>query len=196
MGEQNPSPQLVLKGYDVQNFGAGLVVWCPCFHLSQQSHPFMQALELAKNKNSHMRDKSAVISWVQSARRVNQKEMVALGRLALEGNVFASAQALQLTLELMRMIIRLNLEPAFANEVEVLRDAFDNALVRSYTLWKAESTSPSEWWAAHRGIACLVTDVSRVDRSLAEATAWLPVADDLEVVIQGTRCSKSPPRMS
>ena len=97
--------------------------------------------------------------------------------------MFASAQALQLTLELMRMIIRLNLEPAFANEVEVLRDAFDNALVRSYTLWKAESTSPSEWWAAHRGIACLVTDVSRVDKILAEATAWLPVADDLEVVI-------------
>ena len=81
------------------------------------------------------------------------------------------------------MIIRLRLEPLYQNEVEVLRDVFDMAWVRVYALWRAENTSPSEWWEAHRGIAFLVTDVSKVDHILAESRQWLTVADDLEVII-------------
>ena len=100
-----------------------------------------------------MKSKHLLIAWLQTARSVNQKELVAIVRVGLDCRPSSSGQACTLMVELMRTSVRLGLVKDFPEELQVLTEVFDQALGRTYAQMHAEGLGPQEWWENSGDIA-------------------------------------------
>ena len=117
---------------------------------------------------------------------MNQKELVAIARVGLDCKPSSSAQSCTFMVELMRASVRLGLRKSMPQELSVLTDVFDQALVKTYAQMHAEKMGPQEWWENFSDIAAHVMDTSDAEKILNETTSWTAVSDELDRV-----CSSS-----
>eukprot|EP00974_Lingulodinium_polyedra_P123182 11185825-Lingulodinium_polyedra.AAC.1 len=145
-----------------------------------------QALETAITTNTHARNKDLLTSWLSTTKMLRQKEMVAVGRLALETCPSSSAKACKFVIEFMKCLHRLGLCQKFKEEIAVLSGVFDAALVKTYSQMKAENMGPSQWWSSFSDIASLIVDAEKCEKIFNETSSWENVKTEIDAV-----CAKS-----
>jgi len=139
-------------------------------------------LEVALTPNTQTRSKHLLIAWLQTIQEIKQKELVAVCRVALDCKPSSSAQSCTFLVELMRTSARLGWRESFADEMEVLTEVLDQALVKTYAQMHAECMGPQEWWENFSDLAAHVMDTSAAEKILNETTSWTSVAAELEQV--------------
>ena len=139
------------------------------------------------SSNTQQKSKHLLIAWLQTAQQVNQKELVAIVRVGLDCRPSSSAQACSLMVELMRTSVRLGLAKAFPDELKVLTEVFDQALVNTYAQMHAEGMGPQEWWANFGDIADHVMETDMAKKILDETTSWTAVASELDAICSGSQ---------
>ena len=139
------------------------------------------------SSNTQMKSKHLLIAWLQTAQRVNQKELVAIVRVGLDCRPGSSAQACTFMVELMRTSVRLGLAKDFPDELQVLTEVFDQALVKTYAQMHAEGMGPQEWWENFGDIAEHVMETDLAQKILDETTSWTAVATELDAICSGSQ---------
>ena len=139
------------------------------------------------SSNTQMKSKHLLIAWLQTARSVNQKELVAIVRVGLDCRPSSSAQACTLMVELMRTSVRLGLAKDFPEELQVLTEVFDQALVKTYAQMHAEGMGPQEWCENFGDIADHVMETDMAQKILDETTSWTAVATELDAICSGSQ---------
>ena len=139
------------------------------------------------SSNTQTKSKHLLIAWLQTARAVRQKELVAIVRVGLDCKPSSSAQACTFMVELMRTSVRLGLRKAFPEELDVLTEVFDQALVKTYAQMHAEGMGPQEWWENFGDLAHHVMDSDMAKKILDETTSWTAVATELDAICSGSQ---------
>jgi hypothetical protein len=139
------------------------------------------------SSNTQTRSKHLLIAWLQTAQAVKQKELVAIARIGLDCKPSSSAQSCTFMIELMRASVRLGLRKKFPDELKVLTEVFDQALVKTYAQMHAEKMGPQEWWENFGDIAPHVMDATVAETILNETTSWTAVASELDAICSGSQ---------
>ena len=97
------------------------------------------ALDQAKDKNTVKKSKKGLISFFKSCRALNQKEMVGICRF-LAGVKVKGEVNRSLWQEVMKCFVRLKYveQKLYKDELEILKDGFDESLCCTWALYKAQ----------------------------------------------------------
>ena len=97
---------------------------------------------------------------------------------------------MQLILQFMQAILRLELHQSEQEIVEALKDKFDEALVASLQGMLKQGVDEDVWWQAHGDLANLILDKGAADRVLAEKKEWSPVAHLIPGLVASSELGK------
>ena len=83
-----------------------------------------------------------------------------------------SAKQLEVSVEIMKYVVRHGAQAAFAAESAVMQTVWDDTLVQQYIVFKSQGLQLSVYWAAHKHICSLLMLVADVDKLLAAKGVW------------------------
>lgn len=159
------------------------------FTIQDQNQPLqndlLEALKQAMTSNTTTRSTSKLLTWAQKATECNQKEFCGLARFLLSLRPAGNQHALMLILEVMRMIIRLEMNGVLGVEMSKLHDCFDQALTISLTQTKRTCTE-QQWWEVYKDISQLVLDCQSVDTIFAAQSCWSSVAKEVATTVKNS----------
>lgn len=132
-------------------------------------------------------NKGPITERLASEPTANQKELVGVLRMALQIRPTASMAQCNLVLDVMRFVVRTNLASVFAQEVEMLRTVWDDALCAAWGNMKKERFSPKTFVSVYGHILSLACDHNQVDAILAASGSWVSVKSELLAVTSNSK---------
>ena len=143
----------------------------------------IEALLALKGQKNH---RGLLADWLSSASRCNQSDLVGVLKVALDHNPQGSNNSLYVVVDVMTFIKRLSLDKIHGAEVSCLRSHFDVALVRLFNQMFQDGVSAKTFIELYGDIASLVVNEVDVKDIIATKADWLPMADTLDRVTQGS----------
>ena len=131
-----------------------------------------------------------LFSWCETVQDVNQTNIVVLFKILLTISPAKSLETASATIQVMRMIRRLNLNVKYPEEVALMKGHFDQACVKSLACDKAQKRSGEAWCDENKSWACLVLPEDSTTKALGEEHDFKNVRDDIAAVVDSSEVGK------
>jgi hypothetical protein len=112
-----------------------------------------KALVALKSANCN---KSPLLEFMSGVETMNQKEVIGLYRGTLDLKPNVSQKHVQVLVELMRMILRLELDTKFEKETKLMLPLFDETLCACWDRLKRGRVGPAEFWTLYGDVGSLI----------------------------------------
>jgi hypothetical protein len=123
-------------------------------------------------KYTNSKKKEALGPYIRVADNVNQKELVGLLAWALDLKPLASIEQFNLCMDVLFFVCRVRADTLFPDEMEIMKEWFDNVLCAAYKKTKGAQGKPSEFLTRYKTVCRLVLNIADVDVVLAATDSW------------------------
>ena len=109
----------------------------------------VQALEQAQLLNPAKRTMEPLVSFLQHCPKLNVRELRGLLKAASKLKLVSKMNQQNVLVECMKYIVRTGVAKESEQEVEAMKDIFDNALAHQWTRLKSKGVSHLTWLSSH-----------------------------------------------
>jgi hypothetical protein len=134
------------------------------------------ALVALKNANCN---KSPLLEFMSRVETLNQREVIGLFRGTLDLKPNISQKHTQVLIDLMRMILRLNVDTKFEKETKLMLPLFDETLCACWDRLKKGRVGPAEFWTLYGDVGSLIMMKDDVATIMECGSDFKSVSDEI-----------------
>ena len=140
-------------------------------------------VEAIERLNSSKRSIEPLLLWASTVDKVCQMDFVALLRQLLLMPHVRLTETNTLTVAVMRMIVRLELQTEHATEVNIMKVFFDGVCCKTLAASKRQRLSGASWWSRNSSWAKLVLPEAATTKGLNEQHDLANVTSEIDEVV-------------
>jgi hypothetical protein len=126
------------------------------------------ALASFLHPNPAQRSDALLLGWMDTTQSCNQKEFIALLRGLRHQKVTVAPRAIQLFINVFKMLVRLQMLNAFKKDVDSIRSMLDHALAAHLSVMRGDHVSGESFFAGHKEVAAFVCNEDQMEWLLAK----------------------------
>ena len=150
----------------------------------------LHALSLARSTVLSQKSNTALSSFLSGVVALNNRELTGIANHISSLRPFASEASMQLIIQFMRTILRLDLVKDNMDIMTALKEKFDEALQASLQIMLKQGVDEGVWWEAHGDVAGLILDQASASRVMAEKNEWGPVSQLISGLVASSGLGK------
>jgi hypothetical protein len=139
----------------------------------------VSALDQANAANPAKRTRQPLYNFFATCSELNQKELVGLLRSVADTNVSSSVPARRHVLEVIKFLVNSECYTKFKEDVEKLRDLWDETLALTFVYMKRERMPITTWWANFKDYVKILGDTGDFEAVVTEKEGWANVHEQL-----------------
>ena len=147
-------------------------------------------LEALSHLCEKRRSNEELILWCECVKEVNQMSIVGFFKAILKFSPFKSEANMVITIAVMKMVCRLELDQKYAAEVALMNSHWDAAASRSLQSGKNHGKTGESWWHTNQDWAKLVLPYASVHKVFSEKGSLVSISDEVDSIVQSSETGK------
>lgn len=137
--------------------------------------------------NKHPRSFDNAIDFCECGPELNQRSLVLLFRQALVFSPNSTSEVVNFLVSLVKFCSRHQVQTKFKAEWHIVKDHLDEALVKSFTSWKANRHQSKVWYTINREYLHLFLPVADCDKCIQKTGDYADVEQELCHVVASSK---------